>query len=108
MARHTPLWAQLLVLLAAPSAFAGDRIEEIAAHYRRLGRLSPGARGTQKALALLAAHGDSLEALERDWRYGIADNRKELEHVMRYTHEQGLVGRRADFREMFHPSTHST
>jgi len=25
------------------------------------------------------------------WRYGIEANRKELESVMRYTHEQGLV-----------------
>jgi len=24
---------------------------------------------------------------------------------MRYTHEQGLVKHRADFRDMFHPST---
>jgi len=42
------------------------------------------------------------------WRYGIAVNRKELEHVMRYTHEQGLVKRRMDFEEMFHPSTLKT
>lgn len=39
------------------------------------------------------------------WRYGIKANEKELDLVMRYTHEQGLVSRRADFREMFHPST---
>ena len=39
------------------------------------------------------------------WRYGIKANEKELEHVMRYTHEQGLVKHRADFRDMFHPST---
>ena len=42
------------------------------------------------------------------WRYGIKSNEKELEHVMRYTHEQGLVNRRVDFREMFHPSTLDT
>lgn len=42
------------------------------------------------------------------WRYGIEKNRKELEHVMRYTHEQGLVKRRINFEEMFHPSILST
>jgi 4,5-dihydroxyphthalate decarboxylase len=39
------------------------------------------------------------------WPYGIKANRKELEAVMRYTHEQGLAKRRVDFEEMFHPST---
>ena len=39
------------------------------------------------------------------WPYGIEANRKELEAVMRYTHEQGLVKRRLKFEELFHPST---
>ena len=39
------------------------------------------------------------------WRYGIEANRKELELVMRYAHEQGLVKRRGNFEELFHPST---
>jgi 4,5-dihydroxyphthalate decarboxylase len=39
------------------------------------------------------------------WRYGIEANRKELELVMRYTHEQGLVKRRGKFETMFDPST---
>ena len=39
------------------------------------------------------------------WHYGIEANRKELELVMRYTHEQGLVKRRGNFEELFHPST---
>lgn len=39
------------------------------------------------------------------WPYGIEANRKELELVMRYTHEQGLVKRRGNFEELFHPST---
>jgi 4,5-dihydroxyphthalate decarboxylase len=42
------------------------------------------------------------------WRYGIASNEKELDLVMRYTHEQGLVKERMDFRGMFHPSTLAT
>ena len=39
------------------------------------------------------------------WRYGIEANRKELELIMRYTHEQGLVKRRGRFEDMFDPST---
>jgi 4,5-dihydroxyphthalate decarboxylase len=39
------------------------------------------------------------------WRYGIDANRKELELVMRYTHEQGLVGKLGNFQDMFLPST---
>jgi len=39
------------------------------------------------------------------WPYGIEANRKELELVMRYCYEQGLVKRLAKFEEMFHPST---
>jgi 4,5-dihydroxyphthalate decarboxylase len=39
------------------------------------------------------------------WRYGIESNRPELEAIMRYTHEQGLVRERRRFEELFHPST---
>jgi 4,5-dihydroxyphthalate decarboxylase len=39
------------------------------------------------------------------WRYGIESNRKELEAVMRYTYEQGLVKEHGRFEEMFHPNT---
>ncbi|MBW1837215.1 MAG: ABC transporter substrate-binding protein [Deltaproteobacteria bacterium] len=39
------------------------------------------------------------------WPYGVEANRKELELVMRYTHEQGLVKHRLKFEELFHPST---
>ncbi len=42
---------------------------------------------------------------ENFWPYGIEANRKELELVMRYTHEQGLVKRRLKFEELFHHST---
>jgi len=42
------------------------------------------------------------------WRYGIASNEKELDHVMRYVYEQGLVGKKVGFREMFHPATLGT
>lgn len=39
------------------------------------------------------------------WRYGVEANRKELELVMRYTHEQGLVKRQGAFEDLFDPST---
>ena len=39
------------------------------------------------------------------WPYGVKANRKELELVMRYTHEQGLAKRRLKVEEVFHPST---
>ena len=39
------------------------------------------------------------------WPYGVEANRKELELVMRYTHEQGLAKRRLSVQEVFHPST---
>ena len=42
------------------------------------------------------------------WRYGIESNRKELELVMRYTYEQGLVKRQVSFEELFHPTTLKT
>ncbi|MEM8681267.1 MAG: ABC transporter substrate-binding protein [Planctomycetota bacterium] len=39
------------------------------------------------------------------WPYGVAANRKELELVTRYTHEQGLTKRRVRVDELFHPAT---
>ncbi|MEH6516130.1 MAG: hypothetical protein V7742_05575 [Halioglobus sp.] len=39
------------------------------------------------------------------WKYGIEDNRKELEAIMRYVYEQGLVKSHIGFEEMFAPST---
>jgi 4,5-dihydroxyphthalate decarboxylase len=42
---------------------------------------------------------------ENYWQYGIEANRKELELIMRYVYEQGLVKRQIEFQELFHPST---
>ena len=60
--------------------------------------------------ARVAQEYEETKALMGDdyWPYGIESNRAELEAVMRYTHEQGLVKRRADFKELFHPSTLDT
>jgi len=42
---------------------------------------------------------------ENFWAYGIEPNRKELEHVMRYTYEQGLVKSQLNFEGLFYEST---
>ncbi len=39
------------------------------------------------------------------WKYGIEENRKELEAIMRYVYEQGLVKRQIEFDELFDKST---
>lgn len=39
------------------------------------------------------------------WSYGVEANRKELETVLRFTHEQGLVKSLLDLNDLFHPST---
>jgi len=39
------------------------------------------------------------------WTYGIEANRKELEAIMRYVFEQGLVKRQITLEELFDPST---
>ncbi len=39
------------------------------------------------------------------WKYGIEANRRELELIMRYVYEQGLVKRHLKFEELFHSST---
>lgn len=48
---------------------------------------------------LQASMGDNF------WRYGFEANRKELELVMRYVHEQSLTKRQIAIEELFHPST---
>jgi 4,5-dihydroxyphthalate decarboxylase len=39
------------------------------------------------------------------WKYGIEANRKELESIMRYVFEQGLVKKQITFEEMFDPES---
>ena len=39
------------------------------------------------------------------WKYGIEANRKELQSIMRYVYEQGLVERQVNFEDLFYPST---
>lgn len=39
------------------------------------------------------------------WPYGIEPNRKALDALFQYSHEQGLASRRLTIEELFHPST---
>jgi len=39
------------------------------------------------------------------WRYGIVENRKELDAMLRYSVEQGLSSRRVELEELFAPGT---
>jgi len=42
---------------------------------------------------------------ENFWPYGIDSNRKTLEALFQYSHEQGLANKRLSVEELFHPST---
>ncbi len=42
---------------------------------------------------------------ENFWPYGIEPNRKALEALFQYSHEQGLAKRKLKIEELFHPST---
>ena len=42
---------------------------------------------------------------ENFWPYGIEPNRKALEALFQYSHEQGLATRRLTIEELFHPSS---
>jgi 4,5-dihydroxyphthalate decarboxylase len=39
------------------------------------------------------------------WRYGVAENRPEIEALTQYLYEQGLVDRKVGLEELFHAST---
>jgi 4,5-dihydroxyphthalate decarboxylase len=42
------------------------------------------------------------------WAYGIHENRREIEALSRYAHEQGLIDRKVGVEELFHPSMFET
>jgi 4,5-dihydroxyphthalate decarboxylase len=42
---------------------------------------------------------------ENFWPYGVEPNRKALEALFQYSHEQGLASRKLAIEELFHPST---
>ena len=61
------------------------------------------------AADMLPWYGQEMEATTgvmgaNFYSYGLPDNRKALETLFRYSHEQGLASRRLTVEEMFHPT----
>ena len=85
-------WAALNIF----NAFAGARAEVIRARDNALRRhFEPGLIGD-----------DVKQVLASDpMVYGVTPNRKVLETITQYVHEQGLTARRVGLEEMFAPST---
>jgi 4,5-dihydroxyphthalate decarboxylase len=61
----------------------------------------------QDSLPWIGQEVEETRALMGDnyWPYGIAPNRKALESLFTYSHEQGLASRKLKIEELFHPST---
>jgi 4,5-dihydroxyphthalate decarboxylase len=54
---------------------------------------------------LIAETQDTMALMGRDfWTYGIEENMREITALAQYLHEQGLIDRQVDVKELFHPS----
>jgi len=54
---------------------------------------------------LVAETNETASIMGQDfWKYGIAENMKEIEALTGYIHEQGLADRKVKVEELFHPS----
>lgn len=50
---------------------------------------------------------ETMKLMGKDfWRYGVAENKREIETLARYSHAQGLAERLVPIEEMFAPSTY--
>ena len=48
---------------------------------------------------------DAIQLMGEDfWRYGVAENARDIETLTRYSFEQGLAARKLSAEEIFHPS----
>lgn len=48
---------------------------------------------------------DAMDLMGEDfWRYGVAENARDIETLVRYSFEQGLAARQLSAEEIFHPS----
>jgi len=55
---------------------------------------------------LEAEANDTITIMGEDfWKYGAAENRREIEALTQYLHEQGLTDRKVAIEELFHPAT---
>jgi 4,5-dihydroxyphthalate decarboxylase len=61
-------------------------------------------------LPWLEAEANETSAIMGDdfWKYGASENRREIEALTQYLHEQGLVERKVEIEELFHASTVDT
>ena len=59
------------------------------------------------ALPWIGQEAESTRKLMGDnyWPYGIEANRKTLEAILLYSHEQGLAKRNLKIEDLFHPAT---
>jgi 4,5-dihydroxyphthalate decarboxylase len=52
---------------------------------------------------------DAIDLMGEDfWRYGAAENARDIETLARYSFEQGLATRKLSAEEIFHPSVFET
>jgi 4,5-dihydroxyphthalate decarboxylase len=48
---------------------------------------------------------DAVKLMGEDfWRYGVAENARDIDILARYSFEQGLATRKLSAEEIFHPS----
>jgi 4,5-dihydroxyphthalate decarboxylase len=89
VARHPWLPTSLYKAFAAAKSLALDEVRDVNA--------------LRVTLPWLTAEADQSAALmgEDFWRYGVEENRKDIETLARYSHEQGLVSRRIPVEELF-------
>jgi 4,5-dihydroxyphthalate decarboxylase len=89
VARHPWLPTSLYKAFAAAKALALEEVRDVNA--------------LRVTLPWLTAEASQSAALmgEDFWRYGVKENRNEIETLARYAHEQGLVSRRIPAEELF-------
>lgn len=91
--RHPWLPASLYKAFAAAKALAYEEVRDINALRVTLPWLEAEALETASLMG------------EDYWRYGVAENRKEIDALARYAFEQGLVKQRLTAEQLFAPST---
>ncbi len=89
VARHPWLPTSLYKAFAAAKSLAYEEVGDINALRVTLPWVEA------ETLATIALMGEDF------WRYGVSENRKEIETLARYAHEQGLVQRRLAPEELF-------
>ncbi len=79
---------------------------ESAAEIHRQYMTDPG--WSQLAWSKYAREAEALAMTADPWTLGLAANRANLERFIGYSFDQGIIGRRPQVEELFHPSVHGT